>query len=178
MEMLDILNEDGSPTGKIVSKKEAHEKGLWHRASHIWFINSKGEILLQRRSKNKDSHPDVYDVSAAGHLSAGDTPMQGALREIEEELGIKLQEKDLIKIGEVSNESIQHNGDYINKEYNDIYVVNKDIPISDFIVQESEVDHVKYIPIEEFKKWVQEKKKDLLLHPKEFEILFKNLDNK
>lgn len=174
-EMLDILNSDGTLGGYATSRKEAHEKGLWHRSAHIWFVNSKGEILLQKRSENMKSHPGKYDISAAGHLTAGDSFVDGALREVEEELGIKLTKEDLVKIGEVSNESTQHNGTYINKEYNDIYLVHKDIPISDFIVQEEEVDLIKYVPVEEFKRWTEEKSDDLVMHPEEFEILFSYL---
>lgn len=175
MEMLDILNSDGTPTGQQASKEEAHAKGLWHRAAHIWFVNSKKEILVQKRADHIESHPGQYDISAAGHLSAGDSAIAGALREVEEELGIKLQEEDLIKIGEVVQEGTQHNGTYINKEYNDIYVVHKDIPATDFIIQKSEVSLVKYIPIEELKKWVKEESKDLVMHPEEFKILFEYL---
>lgn len=178
MEMVDVLNSDGSTTGEQVSKKQIHVKGLWHRATHIWFINNKREILLQKRADHIESHPGEYDISSAGHLSAGDTGLKAALREIEEELGIKLKEKDLVKIGEIKQESTQHNGTYINKEYNDIYIVYKDIPSSDFTIQKSEVSLVKYIPVEEFKKWVKEKRKDLVMHPEEFTLLFQYLDKK
>jgi isopentenyldiphosphate isomerase len=176
-EYLDILNSDGTSAGYTATKKEAHEKGLWHRAAHVWFVNSKNEILLQKRADDIESHPGEYDISAAGHLTAGDTFMKGAIREIEEELGIKLEEKDLIKIGELHNESTQHEDKYINKEYNDIYVVKKDIIISDLIIQESEVSLVKYISIEEFKKWIDEKRSDLVSHPVEYKMLFDYLEN-
>ena len=177
MEMIDVLNEDGSLTGRQASKKEVHEKGLWHRAAHIWFLNSKNEILLQKRAEHIESHPGEYDISAAGHLTAGDSKIEGAIREAEEELGIKLNEKDLIKIGEIRNESTQYNGTYINKEYSDVYVVRKDIPIEDFIIQEDEVDHIKYIPVEEFKGWVKDRKEDLIMHDKEYSMLFGYLEN-
>ena len=176
MEMLDILNSDGSPTGKIASKKEAHEKGLWHKASHIWFVNDKKEILLQKRSDTMISHPGEYDISAAGHLSAGDSPISGALREIKEELGLELKENDLIKIGETKVESTQLNGTYINKEYNDIYVVRKDIPVSDMTIQESEVSLVRYVPIDDLKKWVEDDEVNIVRHPEEFKILFEYLN--
>lgn len=176
MEMIDILNEDGTPTGKKASKKEIHEKGLWHRAAHIWFVNNKGEILLQKRADHIVSHPGEYDISAAGHLSAGDANIKGAIREVEEELGIKLEERDLIKIGEVHQEGTQYEGTYINKEYNNVYVVHKDIPVEDFTIQEDEVDHVEYILIEDLKSWVRKKKSDLVMHEDEFKILFKYLD--
>ncbi|MEX0918586.1 MAG: NUDIX domain-containing protein [Candidatus Paceibacterota bacterium] len=177
MEMLDILNEDGSPTRKQVSKKEAHEKGLWHRATHIWFVNSNKEILIQKRAAHIESYPGEYDISAAGHLSAGDSPIDGALREVEEELGVKLSPNELIKIGELSNQSTQHNGKYINNEWNDIYVVKKDIPIKDFIIQEDEVELVKYVPLKEFKEWVESGGENLVMHTEEFNLLFNYLKN-
>lgn len=176
MEMVDILNSDGSPSGKRVSKKEAHEKGLWHRTAHVWLVNKNNEILLQKRADHIESNPGMYDISAAGHLSAGDTRVAGALREVEEELGIHINENDLINIGEIRQESTQHNGRYINKEYSDVYVVRSGIPVSGFVIQESEVDHVLYIPTAELKKWVDEKRKDLVMHLEEFRILFRYLE--
>ena len=175
MEMVDELNSNGSPTGRQVSKQEAHIKGLWHRAAHVWFVNSSGQILLQKRAKGMENSPGEYDISAAGHLQAGDTSIMGALREVSEELGVNLKESDLIKIGEVTQEQILRNGAYINKEYNDIYIVHTDIPVKDFILQESEVDSVKYISIEEFKLLVSETKINLVRHPDEFEILLNYL---
>lgn len=175
MEMLDILNEDGSLTGEQASKKEAHEKGLWHRAAHVWFVNDNNEILIQKRALHIESHPGEYDISAAGHLSAGDSPTSGALREVEEELGIKIKPNELIKIGEISQQGIQQEGRYINKEWNDIYVVKKDIPIKEFVIQEEEVELVKYIPLKEFKDWVQSGGENLVMHPEEFALLFEYL---
>lgn len=177
MEMVDILNEDGSPAGKKVSKKEAHEKGLWHRAAHVWFVNSANEILVQKRAAHIESHPGEYDISAAGHLSAGDSPAEGALREVKEELGIELNPHELIKIGEVSQQGSQHEGKYINNEWNDIYVVRKDIPVNDFVIQESEVELVKYVPFEEFKAWVKSGGENMVMHPEEFILLFNYLEN-
>lgn len=176
MEMIDVLNPDGTPTGIQVTKKEAHEKGLWHRAAHVWFVNNNGEILLQQRAKDIESNPGKYDISAAGHLSAGDFPVEGALREVEEELGIKLHTDELIKLGETQNESTQYEGRYINKEHDDVYVVIKDVPIEEFVIQESEVDHIEYLPISKFKQWVDNKKEDLIMHTKEFALLFDYLD--
>ncbi len=171
-EMVDILNSDGSPTGEVRSKKEAHEKGLWHRAAHVWFVNGRGEILMQKRADNLESHPGEWDISAAGHLSAGNTRIQGALREVKEELGIELEEKDLKKIGELHNESIHRGGKYINKEYDDVYVVRKDVPISDITVQKSEISEVKYVPAPELARWVEEKKPGVVMHTVEFKMLF------
>ena len=89
-EYFDILNEKGEKTGESRSKKEAHEKGLIHRTAHVWILNSKKELLLQKRASGLRVYPDCWDISAAGHISAGQTSLEGAKREVEEELGLSL----------------------------------------------------------------------------------------
>ena len=98
MELFDIIDENGNPTGKIVERSIAHAEGIPHRTAHIWIIrrrNEKTEILLQKRSRNKDSFPGKFDTSSAGHIQAGDEPMESALRELKEELGIHAESADL-----------------------------------------------------------------------------------
>ena len=74
MEYLDIVDENGVPTGKIAERTAAHKQGLRHRTSHVWILREqagKVEVLLQKRSQNKDSFPGCYDISSAGHIPAG-----------------------------------------------------------------------------------------------------------
>jgi isopentenyldiphosphate isomerase len=59
-ELLDIVDEDNKLLGIKKSKVEAHEKGLWHRNAHIWIYNSKGEVLLQLRAKDKIFLPNMW----------------------------------------------------------------------------------------------------------------------
>ena len=92
MEIFDIIDEKGNPTGKTVTREKAHTDGIPHRTAHIWIIRQKDgrtEVLLQKRSKNKDSFPGKFDTSSAGHIQAGDEPLESALRELHEELGIQ-----------------------------------------------------------------------------------------
>jgi len=177
MEMLDVLNPDGTPTGEQKSKEEVHTQGLWHRAAHVWFVNGDGEILLQKRAANIRTYPGVFDVSAAGHLTAGDTPIEGALREVAEELGVQLAKDELVKIGEVAQQVTVHDGAYINNEWNDVYVVWKNIPIEDFTFTDHEVECVRYVPRTELKEWVRSGGENLVMHPGEFELLFAYLEN-
>ena len=92
-EYIDILNENGELTGEIRTKREVHELGLWHRAVHIWILNPKGELLLQQRAEQKENYGGYWDISAAGHVSAEETSIESALREIEEELGVEIRER-------------------------------------------------------------------------------------
>ena len=74
MEWLDVVDEKGNPTGERVERKEAHRRGIRHRTSHVWILREQeGEVqvLLQKRSQGKDSHPGCYDISSAGHIPAG-----------------------------------------------------------------------------------------------------------
>ena len=91
MEYIDIVDEQGNPTGEKVERSIAHSQGIRHRTAHIWIIREKEgrvQILLQKRSQNKDSFPGKFDTSSAGHIQAGDEPLESALRELKEELGI------------------------------------------------------------------------------------------
>ncbi len=68
-EYLDIVNEKGEPTGETIERNTAHTLGIRHRTSHVWLLRKKEgmiQILLQKRSDNKDSHPGCYDISSAG----------------------------------------------------------------------------------------------------------------
>ena len=87
--------------GRSVAKSEAHRLGLWHRCFHCWICGSDPEgfyLLLQRRASTKDTWPDYLDITAAGHLSAGEETLDG-LREVEEELGLQVNPERLVPLG-------------------------------------------------------------------------------
>ncbi|GAA5482473.1 16S rRNA (adenine(1518)-N(6)/adenine(1519)-N(6))-dimethyltransferase RsmA [Haloferula sargassicola] len=86
-EVFDVVDEADEVVGQA-TRREVHDKDLMHRAVHIFAINGRGELLLQRRSLLKDRHPGVWDSSAAGHLDSGEDYPSAAVREMEEEMGI------------------------------------------------------------------------------------------
>src|SRR5580700_3959092 len=90
MEYVDVLDSSGRPLGTTKPKSEVHRDGDWHGAAHVWILNRKGQILIQRRSPKKENWPNLWDVSVAGHISAGEAPVEAALREAQEELGVTL----------------------------------------------------------------------------------------
>lgn len=95
MEYLDILDENGNKTGESKPRKEVHSKGYWHKGVHIWIINSKKELLVQRRSANKDVYPNKLYISVAGHPISGEEEIESIKREFKEEIGIDLDTKKL-----------------------------------------------------------------------------------
>jgi 16S rRNA (adenine1518-N6/adenine1519-N6)-dimethyltransferase len=87
-ELFAVVDEKDQVTG-AATRSEVHGNNLLHRAVHIFIFNSGGEVLLQKRSRWKDRHPDLWDSSAAGHVGAGEEYDATAARELEEELGIR-----------------------------------------------------------------------------------------
>ena len=85
VEFFDVIDENGNPTGEVISRDEAHDKGVLHRSVHIWVIlehDGMTEVLLQKRSDNKESFPGMFDTSSAGHVSAGEDALTSAVREM------------------------------------------------------------------------------------------------
>ena len=70
MEKTDISDESGVKTGKVMLTKEAHLQGLWHKSVHIWFINSKGELLLKKRSSKKKNCRNSCDKEISGRIKS------------------------------------------------------------------------------------------------------------
>lgn len=88
-EIFDVVNERDEVIGRL-PRREVHRQGLMHRAVHVLIFNSKGEIFLQKRSKHKDTFPQRWDSSAAGHLNPDEEYDACAVREVKEELGFDL----------------------------------------------------------------------------------------
>lgn len=166
MEKIDVLDQNGNKTGEVVSREEVHKLGLWHKCVHIWLINGKGEVLLQKRSKKKATHPNMWTTATSGHLSAGDSSIEGAIRELGEEIGLEAKESELKYLFTVKESGVNKNPErkIIEKEFTDVYLIKKDIDIDELKLQEEEVSEVKWFSYEEFKKMVIEKDKNLVPH--------------
>lgn len=87
-ELFIIIDENDTILGYKTREECHNDPSLLHRSIHIAILNDKGEVLLQKRSKNKDLNPGWYCISVGGHVEKGETDEQTAHREIVEELGI------------------------------------------------------------------------------------------
>jgi isopentenyldiphosphate isomerase len=174
-EYIDILNTKGEKTGKSLSYEETHKSGSIHRTVHVWLSNSKKQLLLQKRSKNKRAYPGMWDISVGGHISAGQASIEAAKRETKEELGIDLPDEAFTLLFVVRQPRAEHGTDFTDEEFNDVYLVNNDNEISTFSVQKSEVDEVRWIGLDEFRKWVMGKGEPMVPHPEEYRLLLERL---
>lgn len=154
MEYFDIVDEFGEPTGEIVERAYAHLHGIRHRTAHVWLArkrNGKIEILLQKRSENKDSYPGCYDISSAGHIPAGDGYVVSAIRELKEELGLDVKGEELIYCGD---RTIVMDAEFYGKPFHDrqrsrVFFMWCDREEGDFIPQPEELESVKWLELEE-----------------------------
>jgi len=136
VERVDIFDEDWNPTGEVLEKSEAERQGKWHTAVCIGILNPKGELLLQLRSPKKDK-PNMWDISAGGHVQAGESLVQAAIREVREEIGVDVTADQLIEAGRGKSTKSQHL--FI------LFLARLDLPIEAF-ASSDEVAGVKYMP--------------------------------
>ena len=154
MELFDVIDSEGNPTGQIVSREKAHEEGIPHRTAHIWIIREKEgrvQILLQKRSQNKDSFPGKFDTSSAGHIQAGDEPLESALRELKEELGISAVPEQLHFAGTfpISFAKEFHGKMFRDEEIAFVYIFKEPVNTDELILQTEEVESVQWFDLEE-----------------------------
>ncbi|MCK0190089.1 NUDIX domain-containing protein [Arenibacter sp. F20364] len=150
-ELIDVLDADGNYTGKSIMKSEAHRKGIFHPSIHVWLYTKNGEILIQQRTKNKDTHPGLWDVSVAGHIGAGEDVINSAIREVQEEIGLAITSSELHKIG-VFKYSCQHHKDLLDCEFHHTFLCELKTPLAKLKMQETEVADLNLISIPAFKK--------------------------
>ena len=151
-ELIDVRDaETGEPTGEVVWKSEAHRRGLWHRCIHCWIFGvdaGTGEpyLLVQRRAATKDTWPGYVDLTAGGHLATGEEALDG-LREVEEELGLRVEQERLVPLGMRRAEQEIPGG--LDREFQDVFLVRDDTPPGDLRLQREEVEAVLRIGLDD-----------------------------
>ena len=143
-ELLDVLDEHGLPTGETKPRGLVHRDGDWHRAVHVWLVRENGDVVLQRRSANKKIEPLKLDVSVGGHLQAGELDID-AVREVEEEVGLFLKPGALHHLLTLTSE--RHYPGVVDREFQEVYVVRDDTPLSHYVLKPDEVEVVYEVPL-------------------------------
>ena len=166
LEYLDVVSENDELTGVIMDKERVHRLGRYHRTAHIWLVNGSDELLLQKRSIHKSSFPGYWDISAAGHIRAGESVRQGAIRELQEELGVAVRQDDLIPVTIVSYFS-EH-----NREFGYVFLLETELKENEFRFTDGEVDEVRFVHCRKLKRMIADHQPDILVHGDEENILF------
>lgn len=141
-ELMDVYNEKRKKKkNKIIKRKDIDNlnKNEFTIVVHCWIINSKKEILLTQRSM-KAGRGGMWEDTHGG-LRAGETSLDGMKRELKEELGIVINDNELILVKTLKRDNV----------FRDIYIIKKDISLETINFCDGEVMNVKYVSIEEFK---------------------------
>ena len=183
MELIDLRRNDGTLTGEVKERSLVHRDGDLHGTSHVWLVRyrpSKGsaDVLLQKRSADKDSFPGYYDISSAGHIPSGQDFLESAVRELEEELGVKAEPEELhflfTHIG--YHEQEFYGSLFKNHEYSRVYLYECNLREDGFQLQKSEVESVRWI---DYRECLDGIRNDTLKHcvfPDEFEKLAESIE--
>lgn len=173
-EWLDIVDENGEPTGERVERETAHREGIRHRTAHVWLARRKEgkvQVLLQKRSRDKDSHPGCYDMSSGGHIPAGVDYLPSALRELKEELGVEAAKEELLYCGtrRFFWRGFFHGKPFLDNQVSRVYLLWRDPEA--FALQETEVEEVLWMDFEECKRAVRQNKLPHCIALEELELL-------
>ena len=147
VEHLDVVDEIGRYV-RTAPRDEVHERGEWHRVFHCQIVTVRDGVptaVLQRRSRSKAAFAGLIDISAAGHLAAGETPLDG-VRELEEELGIAPARADLVPLG-VRRLADDSGEGRLNCELTSVFLLRDDRPLTGYVLARDEVDAVLDVPI-------------------------------
>lgn len=105
-EYFDIVTSGNVTTGEVKSRSDTHRDGDLHRSIHIWIIDSAGNVLLQKKSKEKAQRPGTWDLAVGGHVETGSEPIDAAVRECMEELGLRIKTTDLQYLFDINHEDL------------------------------------------------------------------------
>lgn len=137
-ELWDILDANGKKKGYTKSRKETLGKGEYHKVVHIWIMNNKNDFLIQKRSSAKKEFPGIW-ATTGGAVLAGETSLEGIIREVREEIGIHLEKNEIEKVFNYCPEIDGYNG------ITDVFFVNRDIDPDTCVLDLEEVEKVKYV---------------------------------
>ena len=139
MEMVDLYDEDRIPLGRTAERHAPKGPGEYRTVVHVCIFDSRGRLLIQQRSREKDSWPEAWDVSVGGGVDAGETSRQAAEREVREELGLALDLR-----GVRPSVTVNFDGGF-----DDFYLVERDLALEDLTLQKEEVAQARWADLPE-----------------------------
>lgn len=148
-DIFDVVNErdevvDAKPRSYV------HANGLLHRAVHVLVFNRRGDLFLQKRSMTKDREPGLWVSSCSGHVDSGETYDQTAVRELREEIGLRVAQtpQRLFKVDACED---------TDAEFVWVYRCESDGP---FTLHPDEIERGDWFTQQQLSKWMAEKPRD------------------
>ena len=175
MEYIDVLDENGNKTNIIRNKSLIYKMGDWHRTVHVWILNSKNELLIQKRAVDKETFAGLWAISVAGHVRTGENSIIAAKREIKEEINIDVTDDQLKYLFSLKRYQTCQAG--MLHVHDDVYLLRMDLDIPNVSLQEEEVTAVRYINYKEFENYLKNGDKRFVPYCDEHKMLFEYFRN-
>lgn len=131
-----MYDKDRNSLGETIARGDPHPEGTYHLVVGIWVVNSLKQVLLTLRHPEKEQFPNLWE-NTGGSVLAGETSLQGAVRELKEETGIFIRGKELIRLGSLTEKTA----------IVDIYMLKKDFAIKDLKMQPEEVVDARWVTL-------------------------------
>lgn len=157
--LIDVLDENGIRTGEVLSRREIHEMGKYHRAVHLYLIDESKRLLLQKRSRYVDHFPEMFSISLSGHVDTGENSYSALKREIQEELGF-FPEELKIEFLFSFKQSETINPFYIDRQFNDIYICFHRFDVKKINFDKNAITELKLVTLDEFANLIAQEKTD------------------
>ena len=146
-EYFDIYDEEQRHIG-VKSRDEVHRDGYWHQVFHCWVIgrdaNGSPFVILQKRADDKQMYAGKIDLSAAGHLEAGESVRDG-IRELEEELGLRVKFEELVPLGR--RVDVKKSSGLVDYQICHVFFYECDRPLAEYVYQADEIAGLLKLPI-------------------------------
>lgn len=165
MEIVDLYNDKKEKINKTWERQNTKEppQGEYKLNVHVWLINDNNELLIQKRGKTLKRHPNKWNFTG-GAVDQNETSLEGATRELQEELGINIENLEFLL-------SFKREHDFV-----DVWIGKTNININDLKPSKREVQEIKWVTIQELKDLIN--KNEFVPSIKLYYSLFENLLNK
>ncbi len=155
MELFELYNEHNLPFWQSKVRSDVHRDGDWHRSTEVWICNENRELLLNLRHPDKDLFANLWDVCVAGHLLPGENYRTAALREVQEELGVKVHSSELHFVDVWTMDGFDVKSQSFDREFTGVFAWKTNLELSAFTPQPEEISALKYVPLSEVRQMLE-----------------------
>lgn len=170
---LDVYDETGTIQIGTETYDTVHRQGLWHKGVHVFIINNDGQFIIQKRGPMVQLKPNTLEASAGGHINTGHTAIETVMHELHEEIGVSVTPDEVKYVGTIVDRFEEPEKGLINNEFDEIYLVRKDIHPDDIVIEHTEVTSVVYIDAREYLTRGIALDPIIAHRPEEYQILYK-----